>query len=253
MRRWFDRVLLRLRSLTRGARADLALQREIQCHLEEQIAENRAAGMSPDDTRASALRAFGPVTKIEEECRDTRRVSFFQNVGRDLRYTLRSLARQPLLVAAAALSIGAATAANAVIFGLINQLLLSPPSANRPDRLAYIQFEQGSHVSYPQWRDLERSAALDGLAGYEIEIEVNWTGPERSISLMPLAVTANFFEVVGVPVAIGRGFSAEEAQAEQRPAVVVISHGFWRNRLGGDPAAVGRTLVFNGRPYTVVG
>jgi putative ABC transport system permease protein len=253
MRRWVDRAVLRVRSLVRGSKVDRALQREIQDHLEEQIAENRAAGMSDAEARAAALRSFGSVVKTEEECRDTRRVSFFQNIGRDLRYSFRVLVRQPLFLCAAVLSIGAATAANASIFTLVNELLLSSPSARRPEQLAFIRVKTGSHVSYPQWKELEQSGALAGLAGYQIEIEVNWTGSERSLSIMPLAVTANFFDVVGVPVAAGRGFTAEEAQAERQPEVVVISDGFWRNRLNADPAALGRVLTFNGRPHTIIG
>jgi len=140
-----------------------------------------------------------------------------------------------------------------VIFTLVNELLLSPPTTNRPDRLVYIRLASGSHVSYQQWRELDQSGALAGLAGYQVEAEVNWTGPERSVSLVPLLVTANFFDVTGVPVAIGRGFTALEAQAERQPNVVVISHRFWQTRLAGDPAALGRMLVFNGQPYTVLG
>lgn len=253
MRRWLDRAVLRLRSLFRGKDLDLALQREIQGHLDEQIAENIAAGMSPAEARFAALRAFGPIARIEEDCRDTRRVSVFQNLVRDLRYTLRSLTRQPLLVLAATLSIGVATAANAVVLTLAGELLLSAPTVRRPDRLAYIRTANGSHVSYPQWRELDQSDALAGVAGYQIEIEMNWTGPDRSISLMPLVVTANFFDLLGVPVATGRGFSTAEAQAERQPDVVVLSHAFWRNRLGSDPAALGRVLIFNGRPHTVIG
>ncbi len=253
MRRWIDRVRLRVRSLVRGSDVDQALQREIQLHLDEQIAENIASGMNAAEARIAAMRAFGPAARIAEECRDTRRVSFLENLGRDLRYTLRTLAHQPLLLLAATLSIGAATAASGVIFTLVNELLLSPPTTHRPERLGYITLSNGSHVSYPQWRELEASGAIAGLAGYQVEAEVNWTGTERSVSIMPLLVTANFFDVAGVPIAIGRGFTAEEAQAEKQPALVVISHRFWQTRLAGDPSAVGRLLTFNGQPYTVVG
>ena len=103
------------------------------------------------------------------------------------------------------------------------------------------------------WRELEDLGALSGLAGYQVEAEVNWRGTDRSVSINPLLVTANFFDVTGVPVAMGRGFTAAEAAAERQPQVVVISHRFWQSRLGADPAAVGRTLVFNGQPYTVLG
>src|SRR5687767_5936548 len=105
MRRWLDLAAHRLRSLFRSADADRSLQREIEGHLEDEIAENIARGMSRDDARLAALRTFGPVGRIEEDCRDTRRVSLFHNLARDLRYTFRALGRQPLLVAAATLSI----------------------------------------------------------------------------------------------------------------------------------------------------
>src|SRR5688500_10356366 len=122
MKRWVDRVRLRVRSLVRGSDVDQALQREIQLHLDGQIAENIASGMNPAEARIAARRAFGPAARIAEECRDTRRVSFLENLGRDLRYTLRTLAHQPLLLLAATLSIGAATAASGVIFTLVNEL-----------------------------------------------------------------------------------------------------------------------------------
>jgi predicted permease len=253
MGRRLDRVVLRLRSLFRSADVDRSLQREIEGHLEEAIAEHIARGMSRADARRAALRDFGPVARIEEDCRDMRRVSVLQNLVRDLRYTLRSLARQPLLVAAATISIGVAAAANTVVLTLAGELLFTSPTVRSPEQLAYIRTANGSHVSYPQWRDLDQSGALAGVAGYQIEIEVNWTGPERSISIMPLIVTSNFFDLLGVPVATGRGFATSEAQAEQQPDVVVVSHPFWQNRLGSDPAALGRVLVFNGRPHTLIG
>lgn len=253
MRRWFDRARLRLRSIVRGTHVDRALQREIQGHLDEQIAENISAGMDVQEARRAARRAFGPIAAVEEQCRDTRRVSLLQNLGRDLRYTVRSLSKQPLLMLAAALSIGVATAANAVIFTLGSELLLSTPTAYRPDRLVYIQMGTGSHVSYTQWRDLQQSGVLAGMAGYQIEAEVNWSGPDRAVSLMPLLVTANFFDMLGVPMAQGRGFTAAEGRAELQPTVAVISHGFWQKRLGSDATIVGRALIFNGRPYTVLG
>src|SRR5687767_15935293 len=106
MGRRLDRLILRLRSLFQSADVDRSLQREIEGHLEDGIAEYVARGMSHADARRAALRDFGPVARIEEDCRDMRRVSRLQNLGRDLRYTLRSLRRQPLFVAAATVSIG---------------------------------------------------------------------------------------------------------------------------------------------------
>jgi putative ABC transport system permease protein len=253
MARWLDLLRLRLRSLFRSTAADRSLRNELQTHLEETIAEHVAAGMTIADARAAAVRELGPVARIEEECRDTRRVAFLQNLGRDLRYTLRSLCRQPLLVAASTLSIAVAVGANTTIFNLASELLFSTPSARDPERLVRIRMSGNSHVSYRQWQALHEMGALDGLAGYQIEVEVNWRGPNQSLSLLPLIVTANFFDVLGAPIAMGRAFTSGEAAAERHPDVAVISHAFWQKRLGGDSGAVGRTLVFNGRPYTVLG
>jgi hypothetical protein len=226
---------------------------ELQLHLDEQIDEYVAGGMTRDEARLAALRVFGPVASVEEECRDARRVNVLSNLFQDLRYTFRSLHRQPLLVLVATVSIAIAVGANTTIFSLASALLFATPSAKAADRLVRIRINGSSHVSYRQWRSLNESHALNGLAGYQIESEVNWRGTESSISLIPLIVTANFFDVLEVPMAIGRSFTAGEAAAELHPAVAIISHGFWQRRLGRDRNIVGRMLTLNGRPYTVLG
>ena len=251
--RHVDRLTLRLRSLIFGSRVDAALKREIEAHLQEEIDEHVSRGMSLAEARAAALRAFGPVSAIEEECRDTRRVAFVEHVIQDLRYSLRGLARQPLLVAAATLSIGAAIGANATVFNLANELLLSKPTALRSEQLVQIRIGGSSHVSYRQWRDLDESGVLAGLTGFNIESNVAWRGPQGSISVMPMIVAPNFFDVLGVPVAMGRAFTADDARPERNPAVAVVSHGFWQRRLAGDPNVVGSTLQINGQVYTVLG
>ena len=253
MTRWLTRLRLRAQSLFQRQSADASLRSELQLHLEEQIAEYVAAGMTPSEARAKALREFGSVSVIEEECRDTRRVAFIQNLLQDLRYTLRTLVRQPLLVFAATMSIAVAVGANTTIFSLASELLFSTPSAKDPDSLVRIRINGNSHVSYRQWRVLEESHALRGLAGYQIEADVNWRGPDASINLIPLIVTPNFFDVLQPPIAMGRGFTASEVDAGGRADLVVISHAFWRKRLGGVADVVGQPLIFNGRPYTVVG
>lgn len=253
MRRWFDRLRLRAWSLFRGSAVDGSMRDELQLHLDEQIDEYVASGMTRTEARYRALRDFGPLALIEEECRDARRVNTLSNLSQDLRYTFRSLRRQPMLVFAATVSIAVAVGANTTIFSLASELLFATPSARDAGRLVRIRINGNSHVSYRQWQLLEDSHALDGLAGYQIESEVNWRGPASSVSLVPLIVTSNFFDVLDVPMAIGRGFTANEAAAERHPDVAVISHGFWQRSLGRDANIVGRTLTFNGRPYTVIG
>lgn len=253
MPRVLDRLRLRIRSLTHGRAADESLRHEIELHLQEQIDENIAAGMSPADARTAALRSFGSVALVEEQCRDTRRVALVETLVQDLKYSLRSLVHQPLLLVAAVTSIAVAIGANTSIFAIVDELLWAPPTARSPEQLVEMRMGGGSHVSYRQWRDLAESEALDGLAGYNFETSVNWRSGDQVVSLMPMVVTANFFDVIGPRFLMGRGFTAAEAQAERDPDLVVLTYRFWRERLGADPDVLGRSLTFNGRPFTVTG
>lgn len=180
-------------------------------------------------------------------------VGFVGNFSQDLRYAIRVLATQPLLLIAATTSIALGVGANLTIFGLANNLLLSTPTATDVDELVHIRTRNGSHVAYTAWREFEESGALAGIAGYQIEADVNWRGRDTSVTATPLIVTANFFEVVGVPIARGRGFTSGEADAERDPRLAVLGHGFWSRRLGADPAVIGRPITFNGDSYTVIG
>lgn len=253
MRRLLDRVRLRFRSLFRRADVDRALSDEIRVHLEEEIEALVASGMKPADARAAARRAFGPLDLVQEQCRDTRRVAFVEHLLRDLRYSLRSLRGQPMLIAASVLSIAVAIGANTTVFSVATSLMFAMPSARAPEQLVHIRMGGGSHVSHQQWRDLSSSGVLAGLTGFDVETSINWRDGDRSASLVPLIVAGNFFDVLGVPMAMGRGFTAAEAQAEQDPTVAVVSHGFWQTRLGSDPGVIGRSLVLNDRQYTVLG
>jgi predicted permease len=250
--RWIDRLRLRLRSLARRGTADASLANELAQHLEEQIAENLAAGMSPQQARDAAHRAFGSVSAVADACRDTRRVSRLQNLIDDLRHGVRVLRGQPLLLLAATASIGIGVGANTLMFGLTNELLFAPPTTRAPEQLVNVRLSTNSHVSHREWRRLDESGALAGFAGYNVEVSVNWRDGDHTVTIVPLIVTSNFFDLLGVPMAMGRGFTTTEAAAERDPRVAVISHGFWR-RLGGAPSVVGRVLVVNGQPYTVVG
>jgi predicted permease len=251
--RLLDRFRLRLRSLFRSGHADEELAHEIQMHLEEETRALVAQGMSPAAARAEARRSFGPVAAIEDACRDTRRVSIVQNLMIDLRYGLRSLLKQPILILAATASIGVGVGANTLIFSLASELLLAVPDARAPHDLINVRISNSSHVSYRDWRALDESGALAGFAGYNIEHTINWRDGDRTATLMPMIVTANFFDLLGVPIALGRGFTAAEAAAERDPRVLVVSDRFWRQHLGADPSAVGRGIVVNGDAYTVIG
>ncbi|HEY6830139.1 MAG TPA: ABC transporter permease [Gemmatimonadaceae bacterium] len=253
MPRFLDVIRSRARSLARGRVADADLDRELREHLERQAEENITRGMSPDEARRAALATFGGVESVREEARDARGVAVIENLLRDFRYTFRALVREPMLLLAATLSIALGVGGNIAVFSLARAVVFAPPDARDPATLVNARVSHGSHVSYQRWRDIDAGGALEHFAGYSIEGEVNWLDGGAAVSIVPMLVTANFFDVTGTPVARGRPFSAAEARAELDPHVVVITHEFWQSRLGGDANVVGAKLVINGEPYTVLG
>jgi predicted permease len=253
LRRWLDVIRLRGRSLARRGRVDAELERELRAHLEHQVEENLARGMSPAEARRAAVTTFGGVERAREEARDARGVSLVENLGRDLRYTFRALVHEPMLVVAATTSIALGAAGNIAIFSLSRELVFAQPDARRPEELVQAQVSHGSHVTYQRWLDLGASGALDAVAGYSMDKALNWLNGGVATSITPMIVTANFFDVTGIPFSRGRAFSAAEARSETEPRLTVVSHEFWRRELGGDTLVIGRALVLNGEAFTIIG
>jgi predicted permease len=253
MARWLDVLRLRCRSLFRGHAVERDLERELRFHLDEHIRELMAEGFSRAEAERRARVAFGSLDSAAESCRDQRRVTFATNIPRDVNYALRTIARQPLLLLAATTSIALGAGANLAIFGLANSMLLSAPSSRDPDSLVHLRTSHGSHAPYRVWREFDASGVLAGLAGYRFQIDINWRGRDVSIPISALQVTGNFFDVVGVPIAHGRGFTSIEAAAEHEARLVVVGDRFWQRHLGGSPSVVGTSLILNGQPYTIIG
>jgi putative ABC transport system permease protein len=176
----------------------------------------------------------------------------------DLRYGLRSLAGSPGFAAVAILTLALGIGANTAIFSVVNAVLLQPLSYPHPDRLVELELSsrQGNRdiTSIPKfnvWR--EQTEVFDSVAAYDFAGPgINLTGGDRPELIKGIHVSADYFRVFGASVALGRSFSNEE----DRPggaAVVVISNALWRNRFGGDPGILNRTIDLGQEPYVVVG
>lgn len=250
MQRWLDLVRLRLRSLFKRTQVEAELEREIQAHLDRLTQENIARGMSPKDANDAARKAFGNIDVTKEEVRDGRGVSTLENLLKDLRYSLRGLTREPMLLVAATVSIALGATGNIAIFSLARELLFAAPDVRDPQTLVKMRVSHGSHASFQRWKDLGASGAIGSIAGYTFEEQTNWFNGETTVSVTPMVVTANFFDVTGTPLSLGRSFSETEARVELEPRLAVVTHSFWKNQLKSDSSVVGRTLLFDGEPYT---
>jgi predicted permease len=177
---------------------------------------------------------------------------------RDLRHGVRQLLQRPAFAAAAVGSLALGIGLNVTIFSVVNAVLLRGVPLQRPDRLVEIysglsaDFPQLT-TSYPDLLDIERQAdALAGVAGTSFVRGILSIAGQGSLTTGE-SVTANYFDLLGVPVPLGRGFRAEENLTPDAAPVIVISHGLWQRKLGGSQDVIGKTIQISGFNYTVVG
>jgi putative ABC transport system permease protein len=233
------------------------MAREMRQHIELETADRVRQGMSPDQAHASALRDFGAIERFKEDGRDSRGTRAVEDLLRDIRHAARMLRRKSAYTATAvltfALGIGAATAIFSVVYGV----LLRPLPYRAPAQLVAVwehniaRGEARNVVSMPNfeiWR--ERARSFTGMAAI-VPAPVTLPGVDGPERVSGAEVTPGYFEMLGVRPALGRDFTMADAAAGG--AVVILSDGYWRTRLGGDAGVLNRTLRVAGEPYTIVG
>lgn len=178
--------------------------------------------------------------------------TWLASILHDLRDSSRSLRRAPALVAVSVLSLGLGIGANLTLYSGVVNIFRHQPTMQRPAEIVGVEFGNGRQVSYPNYRDLRDGGVFADVAGFRVSA-MNRRLDDDLERVGVIVVTANFFEALGIPTALGRPFAAAEAQAERSPRVVVIDHTYWRARLAARPDVVGQTLVLNGEPFTIVG
>jgi len=167
----------------------------------------------------------------------------------DVRYALRMLSKSRGFTLVAVVSLALGIGANTAIFSAVNTLLFRPlPAVEDPDRLAWMR----RSLSYPNYQDFrDQNQVFSGLAAHQ-KVALTLSSGNDVELVQGQIVSANFFSVLGTQPVLGRTFLPEEEQPGA-PAVIVLSHEFWKRSFNADPSVVGRTLPFNGLPFTVIG
>jgi predicted permease len=256
--RWLYRVSMRLRSLFHGTTLDRELDEELQYHVERLVEANRARGLSPDAARREALLAIGGVEQRKEECRDTRRVRFIDDLLQDSRYAARALWRSRSFTIAAILTLTLGIGATVAIFTVVHGVLLRPLPFPEPDRLFLASLSpRGPFMRQPAMSDRSYLAFRAGEHPFEhlaafSTYNGNLTGSDDPVVITVGSVTTEFFDAFGVAPLVGRAFLDGDGQ-EGREPVVVLSERLWRARFGSDEAIVGKAAVLDGVSHSVVG
>jgi predicted permease len=237
---------------------DADLERELQSDLELEEEEQRERGLSGEEARYAARRAFGNTTLIREQTRATWSWVWIESLIQDLRYGFRGMRRNAGSTVFAILIVGLGIGGASTIFSVVNALLLRPLPFRDPGQLVWISNGENWSTQAEHYIDLrEQNHSFSDLAGWSGTYnsgnqELTGSGEPERLTSVP--VTENFFALLGVEPAIGRSFTKEEGQGKYyAPAAVLLSNSFWRRRFASDPNVVGRKLTLNNRPVTVVG
>jgi predicted permease len=252
-----------LRRLFHKARAESELDKELRFHLEQQVADDVAAGATPEEARRRARLEFGGLDRVKEEVRDTRWETHLDNLVRDFRYALRTLRKDRhfalIAIFALALGIGATTIVFSVVYNVFFHAL-PYRDFNRS-----VVFEIRNLANAGGWKSRAFFSPDEFRAfrqeNHVFEDMVAHQGVGRvfyddgkSTRVLPngAAVTTNTFDYLGVPPLLGRTISQEDGRSDA-PPVFVMSYRLWQREFGGDPKILGKSFVLRDKPRTLVG
>jgi predicted permease len=256
----FRNFAIGLRSLFRKNQVDRELDEELGAYLEMEVAEKVRQGVSRTDALREVRLERGSLEVTKELVRSGGWESFVDACWQDFRFAARMLRKNPSFTLIALLSLTLGIAASAIIFSMVNSVLLRPLAYREPQRLYLVRevIPQLSNVypsfpanirSYVTW---ERECHSFDQVGIVEPISVTLTGLGDAEQISGAAASANLFDVLGIAPQLGRLFLTEE-DAPGKDHVVIITNSFWRTRFHGDSSVIGRSLSLDGRPYQVVG
>ncbi len=245
----------RLLALFRKRRLDVELNGEILAHLEMAELNAIEAGLSPEEARREARRTFGGIEQMKEDHRDQRSVQWVENLLRDLRYGIASLARDPGFAAVTIGLLALGIGANTAMFSIVDTVLLKPLPFLEPERMVRVwEAPPGGRngTTTLTFLDWKRQSDIFEALSVECPTKAALATDGYPARVSGKLVSADYFQVFGVKPQIGRTFAREEDQPGAAP-VVVLSHAFWRTQFASDPGVLKRDLVLDGEPHRIIG
>jgi predicted permease len=247
-----------LHRLIHRSEKDKEVAEEIQSHLEHEQDANTARGLSQEEAQRQARLRLGNPQSIRERIWREGSLPWIEDIWRDLQFALRSLRKSPGFAAIALIVIAVGIGVNTAVFSVINTVLLKPLTYPDPQSLVELMnktprgtFPGANIPKFRVWREqtgiFQQVAAYDGGGA-----GLNITGGDHPQQVQGVHVSADYFAMLGAPLALGRTFTAAE-DSPHGGNVVVLSYALWKSRYGGNPNIAGSTIQLNGQPYLVVG
>lgn len=257
----------RLRMLFHRGRFQRDLEEEMRLHVELRSEQQIASGLAPEAARQAAHRRFGNTTRLREQSHMAWGWNWLETFLQDAGYGLRSMLRTPVVTAVALISLALGIGANTAIFSFLDAVMLRSLPVRDPHQLVKLGVEDWLGItdsfactelySYPFYRELQRKNSVfsDTAALFSLTNHVHGFVDDRAGSelINVQAVSGTYFQTLGVGAQIGRVLSEADDSSEGDHPVVVISHGFWKRNLGGDPSVLGHRVKLGQTVFDIVG
>jgi predicted permease len=250
---WLNRILNR-------DKLETQLDKELRDHVERHAADLIDQGLSPDEARRRARLELGGPEQVKEECRDARGTRWLEDLWQDVRYALRTLRQKPGFATVALLTLALGIGATTVMFTVVNGVILKPLPYADPGHLIAIYGHSADwndalygeqHLSRPDFLDIKQASKTLDLAA-AVANSGTMSEPGDPVYALTFEISDNIFSVLGVPVFLGRSFTADEDRPGGTP-VVILGYTRWVHNFGGNKAVLGTSLVFDTKRYTIVG
>jgi predicted permease len=247
-----------LQSLFARRVLDEQIDADLLFHLEQATAEYVREGLTPDEARRAALKAFGNPVDVREDVRDTSMWIWWERLGQDLRYGVRGFRRSPALTATAVLSLALGIGATTAIFSIFNTLVLRPLPIRDPDTLFQVMHRGDAGVSQSSTHALyeyieNHAQTITGAFQVDPTIKMRILVDGEAEAITGQRVTSDYFNVLGIRPVIGNVIEPGGERSAERNRVVVLGHAYWARRFGRDPGVLGRTMTIDEMPHTIIG
>jgi len=229
---------------------------ELTAHIQLRADDLERSGLSRFEAERQARIEFGGEARFKEECHEAMGGNFIDSMMNDVRYAVRMLRKSPGFTFTAVITLALAIGANAVVFAVMNAMILRPLNVPQPESLYAIErnasFRDPSQ-SYPDYLDIgERQHSFDGLAGYTIS-EAALDVSNSASTVWATDATGNYFDELRIQPYLGRFFHSSDEHGPNSAPYIVLSYDYWHTHFQDDRGVIGRTVELNKHPYTIIG
>jgi predicted permease len=253
--RLFDSLRFRIAALFHRSQLSAEMEDELRSHIQHRADDLERSGLHRAEAQRRARLEFGGQARFKEECHEAAGGTFIESLWQDLRYAFRLLRKSPGFAAIAVLTLALGIGANAIVFSVMNALILHPLDVPQAESLYQLMRgkDKTGYQSFPDYRDLrDRNRSFDALVAYDAGVAGIDTGGDPSSAWVEL-VTGNYFDGLRLQPYLGRLFHPSDEHGANSAPYIVLTYTYWHSHFHDDPGVVGRVVQVNKNPFTIVG